>query len=76
MTDIISGLAIGKTVDIVYLRDGETKNTKLTTISQQESERLEEAFAAQAGRRGLFWLRSWRRRSRRDSQYKAVRREA
>lgn len=54
MTDIISGLAIGKTVDIVYLRDGETKNTKLTTISQQESERLEEAFAARPEGEGFF----------------------
>lgn len=35
---------VGKTVDIEYLRDGETHQTKLTTASEQEIERLRREF--------------------------------
>jgi S1-C subfamily serine protease len=54
MTELMRSMPIGKTVDIVYLRDGETKTTKLTTISQQDSERLESAFAARPEGEGFF----------------------
>ena len=50
--DLLERIPIGKTVDVVYIRDGETKNTKLTTISEEEMERLNEVFAAQE--RGQF----------------------
>lgn len=54
MMDILEGIAIGKTVDLVYLRDGESKETKLTTISKEESDRLTEAFDDRAGGHGIF----------------------
>ena len=52
--DILQSIPIGKTVDLVYLRDGESKNTKLTTISEEESDRLTEAFDNRAGGHGRF----------------------
>lgn len=45
MTEIMSQTPIGKTVDLVYLRDGETKNTKLTTINREELRRLSRLLA-------------------------------
>jgi membrane-associated protease RseP (regulator of RpoE activity) len=54
MTDILRRIPIGKTVDIIYIRDGETKNTKMTTISEDEMERLNEVFAARPQGRGQF----------------------
>jgi hypothetical protein len=44
MTEIARRLPIGKTVDVVYLRDGETRNTKLTTISKAELDHLNRVF--------------------------------
>jgi membrane-associated protease RseP (regulator of RpoE activity) len=54
MSEILRRLPIGKTVDVVYLRDGETKNTKMTTISKQEMDRLNEVMAARPEGRGRF----------------------
>jgi serine protease Do len=54
MTAILRGIPIGKTVDIVYLRDGEPKNTKMTTISEEEMARLNEVYAARPQGRGQF----------------------
>lgn len=36
LRDVIIETPIGKTVEVVYLRDGETKTAKLTTVSNQE----------------------------------------
>jgi hypothetical protein len=41
---ILAATPIGKTVDVVFIRDGQTRNTKLTTVSKEEFERLDEAF--------------------------------
>ena len=54
MTELLANSPIGKTLDIVYLRDGETKNTKLTTISREELERLNTAFRNRPEGRGQF----------------------
>lgn len=54
MSEILRSIPIGKTVDIIYIRDGETKNTKMTTISEDEMERLNEIFAARPQGRGQF----------------------
>jgi len=40
MMELLGRTPIGKTLDVVYVRDGETKNTKLTTISKAEFDRL------------------------------------
>jgi S1-C subfamily serine protease len=49
---------IGKTVDVVYIRDGETKTTKLTTISKGELDRLTSVFRNRPEGRGLFGYES------------------
>jgi membrane-associated protease RseP (regulator of RpoE activity) len=54
MMEILRRTPIGNTIDIVYIRDGETKNTKLTTFSEQDSNRLEREFAARPVGRGRF----------------------
>jgi S1-C subfamily serine protease len=54
MTDVMRRTPIGKTVDVVYIRDGETKNTKLTTISREELDRLRELFTGRPEGRGQF----------------------
>lgn len=43
LMNLLAATPIGKTVDVVYIRDGETKTTKLTTISEDEKDRLEDA---------------------------------
>jgi hypothetical protein len=45
---------IGKTVDVIFIRDGETKNTKLTTISKQEYDRLSQQYRNRPEGRAQF----------------------
>jgi S1-C subfamily serine protease len=45
---------VGKTVDVEYLRDGEKKTTKLTTISQQDHSRLTREFERRPEGRAQF----------------------
>lgn len=52
MTAIMRATPIGKTIDIVYIRDGETRKTKLTTISQDELNRLAGIFSSRPEGRG------------------------
>jgi membrane-associated protease RseP (regulator of RpoE activity) len=54
MMEIMRRLPIGKTLDIVYIRDGETKNTKLTTISKAEFDHLAREFRDRPEGRGRF----------------------
>jgi serine protease Do len=54
MTAVMRRTPIGKTIDIVYIRDGEIKNTKLTTISEDEQDRLAEVFSKRPEGRGQF----------------------
>ena len=54
MTELLGRTAIGKTLDVVYLRDGETKNVKLTTISREELNRLNSAFRNRPEGRAQF----------------------
>ncbi len=44
MSDLMVRTPVGKTVDVEYLRDGEKKTTKLTTISIEEFNRLTKSF--------------------------------
>jgi serine protease Do len=46
LTKFLTATPVGKTVDVVYLRDGETKTTQMTTVSEKENARLGEVFAA------------------------------
>ena len=54
LTEMLGSIPIGKTLDVVYLRDGEIKNTKLTTISRQELDRLNSAYNNRPEGRGQF----------------------
>jgi S1-C subfamily serine protease len=44
LASILRHTPIGNTLDIVYLRDGESRNTKLTTISKAELDSLNRDF--------------------------------
>lgn len=44
MTRALVRTPVGKTVDVEYLRDGEIRKTKMTTVSEQQLEQLSEAF--------------------------------
>jgi S1-C subfamily serine protease len=54
MTALLASAPIGKTFDVVYLRDGETKTTKLTTISRAELDSLNSAYRSRPEGRGQF----------------------
>lgn len=54
ITELLASAPIGKTLDVVYLRDGETKNTKLTTISSEEMDRLDSVYSNRPEGRGQF----------------------
>jgi S1-C subfamily serine protease len=54
MDDLMSQTPVGKTVEIEYLRDGEKKTAKLTTISQDEYRRLSREFERRSEGRGQF----------------------
>jgi S1-C subfamily serine protease len=43
--NLLERTPVGKTVDVVYLRDGEPKTTKLTTVSKAEFDRLAKQFS-------------------------------
>lgn len=52
--DLLRRTQIGKTVDVVFLRDGEQKTTKLTTVSKAEFDRLAKEFRNRPEGRGRF----------------------
>ena len=54
MNDLMVHTPVGKTVDLTYMRDGETHNTKLTTISRDDLQHLNEAFNERPEGRGQF----------------------
>jgi C-terminal processing protease CtpA/Prc len=54
MEKIMEQMPPGKTVEVTYMRDGEVRNTKLTTISQAEFKQLENAFDDRPEGRGVF----------------------
>jgi S1-C subfamily serine protease len=41
---MISSTPVGKTVEVIYTRDGEPKKTNLTTVNEDEIDRLDEVF--------------------------------
>ena len=54
MNEVMGRTPIGKTVDVEYVRDGETHKTQLTTISRDEYRRLDEAFRERPEGKGQF----------------------
>jgi S1-C subfamily serine protease len=56
LIQLLTRTPIGKTVDVVYLRDGETKTTKLTTISEGELKQLGRTFATRPEGQGFLGI--------------------
>jgi len=54
MEKLMEQMPPGKTVEVVYMRDGEVHNTKLTTISQAEFKQLENAYRERPEGRAQF----------------------
>jgi membrane-associated protease RseP (regulator of RpoE activity) len=54
MMDLLRQTPVGKTVEVIYLRDGETKKTQLTTISNEAFDDLANVFDDRAEGKGLF----------------------
>jgi len=54
LMDLIRQTPIGKTVEVIYLRDGEVKKTQLSTISRQESAQLERSYGNRTEGQGIF----------------------
>ena len=54
MIEFLRQTPIGKTVEVIYIRDGETKKTQLTTIPEAEVNALRRAFSSRPEGRGYF----------------------
>jgi S1-C subfamily serine protease len=54
LTDLIRRTPIGKAVEVIYVRDGESKTTTLTTVSKEDFDRLENEFESRPEGQGLF----------------------
>jgi predicted metalloprotease with PDZ domain len=48
VTNLLAQTPTGKTVNVIYVRDGETRTTKLTTVSKEEMDRLRETYGDSA----------------------------
>lgn len=57
LLELLGHTALGKTVEVVYLRDGETKQTTLTTLSDVELRQLRTEFDARPQGKGRFGYR-------------------
>jgi membrane-associated protease RseP (regulator of RpoE activity) len=44
LNNVLTQTPVGKTVEVVYIRDGEQKTVKLTTVSEKENDRLRDLF--------------------------------
>jgi membrane-associated protease RseP (regulator of RpoE activity) len=54
ITDLLQNIPIGKTVEVVYLRDGISHTTQLTTISRDEYNRLDREYSRRPEGNGKF----------------------
>jgi predicted metalloprotease with PDZ domain len=52
MMDLLGKTPIGKTVEVVFIRDGETKTTKLTTVSKADFDQLVRDFRSRPQSQG------------------------
>ena len=63
MMDLLRQTQVGKTVEVIYLRDGLTKKTLLTTISEAGFNQLKQLFDSRPAGKGKFGFDSNRTRS-------------
>ena len=52
--DLLRRTPIGKTVEVLYLRDGVERKTQLTTVSREEYSRITDAYEGRPEGFGLF----------------------
>ncbi len=52
--DVLRRTPIGKTVEVVFLRDGVSRKTQLTTVSEDEYNRISDAYERRPEGNGLF----------------------
>jgi S1-C subfamily serine protease len=57
LLELLRRIPIGKTIEIEYLRDGETRNAKLTTLSDVELKQLRTEFDQRPQGKGRFGYR-------------------
>jgi S1-C subfamily serine protease len=57
INELMAQTPIGKTVDVEYMRDGQKKTAKLTTISEEENRRLTREFEHRPEGRAQFGYR-------------------
>jgi S1-C subfamily serine protease len=58
INDLMTRTPAGKTVEVEYVRDGEPHKTQLTTMTEGELERLQEAFDERDDNRGFLGYRT------------------
>jgi S1-C subfamily serine protease len=61
LTKLLAATPIGKTVEVVYIRDGQTNRTQLTTISADERARLKALFENRPEGQGFLGIEDWER---------------
>ncbi|HEX8140705.1 MAG TPA: PDZ domain-containing protein [Pyrinomonadaceae bacterium] len=61
LTKLLTATPIGKTVEVVYIRDGQTNRTQLTTISADERNRLKKLFESRPEGQGFLGIEDWER---------------
>ena len=61
MMDRLAETPVGKPVDVVFIRDGETKTTKLTTIAKADFDQLVNAFRHRPEGQGQLGIDDWKR---------------
>ena len=54
MMDLLRRTPIGKTVEVIYLRDGLSRKTQMTTVSEDDYDRLSAAYEKRPEGFGLF----------------------
>jgi membrane-associated protease RseP (regulator of RpoE activity) len=54
MMNLLRQMPVGKTVEVIFLRDGVIKKTQLTTISEDEFNELNDAFDDRPEGKGMF----------------------
>lgn len=59
LKEMLGGMHAGKTVDVLYQRDGRAIATKINTISHDELNNLKDAFENQPGGRGKVGVRNY-----------------
>ena len=58
LTELLGNTPVGKTVEVVYLRDGISHITQLTTVSREEGSRLDREYSRRPEGKGYFGFES------------------